>query len=40
MLSKKVDVMMLCRIFGWSDPKMAMVYYAPSMASMVDLLER
>ena len=37
-ISKQVDVLMLCRIFGWSDPKMAMVYYAPTTADMLKLL--
>lgn len=29
-LSRRVDPLMLCRIFGWKNPKMAMVYYAPT----------
>lgn len=37
-MSKKVDVLMLCRIFGWTNPKMAMVYYAPSNVDMVNKL--
>ncbi len=37
-ISKQVDVLMLCRIFGWSDPKMAMVYYAPTTQEMLKLL--
>ena len=36
MMSKKVDVLMLCRIFGWSNPKMAMTYYAPSIKDMIE----
>jgi integrase len=28
-MSRKVDVLTLCKICGWSDPKMAMVYYNP-----------
>lgn len=38
-ISKRVNVLMLCRIFGWADPKMAMVYYAPSAEQMADLLD-
>lgn len=33
-ISKQLDVMMLCRMFGWRDPKMAMVYYAPHVSSI------
>lgn len=38
MLSRKLDVMDLCRMFGWTDPKMAMVYYNPSASSIADIL--
>lgn len=38
MMSKKVDVLTLCKIFGWSDPRMAMIYYNPSAASIADML--
>lgn len=38
MISKRVDVLTLCKIFGWSDPRMAMVYYNPSAASIADML--
>ena len=38
MLSKKVNVLDLCKIFGWTDPKMAMVYYNPHASSLADLL--
>lgn len=34
-MARNVDVLMLCRIFGWTNPKMAMVYYAPSIDDMV-----
>ena len=37
-ISKKVDPLMLTRIFGWKDPKMAMTYYAPSMDAVAELL--
>lgn len=38
-MSRKVDVLMLCKILGWSDPKMAMVYYSPTSAQVADLLD-
>jgi integrase len=34
MISKKVDVLDLCKMFGWTDPKMAMVYYNPHASSI------
>lgn len=39
MISKKVDVLTLCKLFGWTDPKMAMVYYNPSAESIADMLD-
>lgn len=38
MLSKKVAVLDLCKIFGWTDPKMAMIYYNPHASTLADLL--
>lgn len=38
MISKKVDVLDLCKIFGWTDPKMAMKYYNPHASSIAALL--
>lgn len=37
-MAKKVDVLTLCKIFGWSNPKMAMTYYNPKAADIADLL--
>lgn len=37
-MAKKVDVLTLCKIFGWTDPKMAMVYYNPRASDIADLL--
>ena len=37
-MAKKVDVLILCKIFGWTDPKMAMVYYNPKASDIADLL--
>lgn len=38
MIAKKVDVLTLCKIFGWKDPRYALVYYNPSASSIADLL--
>lgn len=38
MLAKKVDVLDLCKICGWTDPKMAMKYYNPHASSIAALL--
>lgn len=38
-LARRVDVMMLCRIFGWRSPVMAMVYYSPSAAEVAKRLD-
>ena len=37
-LAPKVDVLTLCKIFGWSNPKMAMVYYNPTAADIAKRL--
>jgi integrase len=38
MISKKVDVLDLCKIFGWTDPKMAMKYYNPHVSTLSAML--
>jgi integrase len=38
MISKKLNVLDLCKMFGWGDPKMAMVYYNPHASSIAALL--
>lgn len=38
MLSKKLKVLDLCKMFGWSDPLMAMIYYNPHASTIADLL--
>ena len=38
MISRKVEVLDLCKIFGWTDPKMAMVYYNPHASTLAELL--
>lgn len=37
-LSKKLDALQLSKMFGWADPKMAMVYYRETMADIAKLL--
>jgi integrase len=37
-ISKKVGLIELCRIFGWTDPKMAMVYYSETASNLAKLL--
>lgn len=39
MISRRVDVLNLCKIFGWADPKMAMVYFNPHAETLADLLD-
>jgi integrase len=34
MLSRKLDVLDLCKAFGWADPKMAMTYYNPTASDI------
>lgn len=34
MLSRKLDVLTLCKMFGWSDPKQAMTYYNPKASDI------
>lgn len=38
MLAKYIDVLDLCKMFGWKDPKMAMVYYNPKASDIADRL--
>lgn len=38
MLARRVDVLTLCKIMGWSNPKMAMVYYNPGASTMAAML--
>lgn len=38
MLAKKIDVLDLCKMFGWSDPKMAMIYYNPHASRIAAML--
>jgi len=38
MLCKKVEVLTLCKIFGWSNTSQALTYYNPKAASIAALL--
>lgn len=38
-MAKKVDVLTLCKIFGWSSPKMAMIYFNPSASDIAGQLD-
>jgi len=39
MLSKKVDVLTLCKIFGWSQTTQALTYYNPKAAAIAAMLD-
>lgn len=38
MLARRVDVLTLCKIMGWSNPKMAMVYFNPKASEIAAML--
>lgn len=40
MLARKLDVLDLCRMFGWTTTKHALVYYNPSASSIAGILNR
>lgn len=37
-LAKRVDVLTLCKVMGWANPQMAMVYYNPKASDIADML--
>jgi len=37
-LAKQLHVLELCKVFGWSDPKMAMVYFNPDVTDLAQKL--
>jgi integrase len=37
-LAKRLHVLELCKVFGWSDPKMAMVYFNPDVTDLAQKL--
>jgi len=38
-MSRRLSLEQLCVMFGWSDPKMAMVYFNPTPGDIADLLQ-
>lgn len=38
-MARKIPILDLCRVFGWSSPKFAMVYYAQTAADIANLLD-
>jgi integrase len=36
--SRKLDVLELCKMFGWSNPKQAMIYFNPTAAELAERL--
>lgn len=38
-LARKLDLLDLCRMFGWKDPRHAMVYYNPHASELAQRLE-
>jgi integrase len=37
-IAPKLDILDLCKMFGWSDPKQAMVYYNPTASTIAGRL--
>lgn len=37
-MSRKVDALQLCRIFGWKNPKQAMTYFNPTASQLAAML--
>lgn len=40
MMAKQLRVLDLCKAFGWSNPKYAMIYYNPKAKDIADMLNR
>lgn len=40
MLARKIDVLDLCRMFGWTTTKHALIYYNPTASSIANLLDK
>lgn len=40
MLARKIDILDLCKMFGWKDPKMAMRYYNPTASDIAARINR
>lgn len=39
-LSRRLDVLDLCKMFGWANPKFALVYYNPTASDIAKRIER
>ena len=39
-IARHINILDLCKMFGWKDPKMAMVYYNPSPDDIATQIER
>lgn len=39
MLCRKVDALTLCKIFGWKNPKFALIYYNPTASDIANRLK-
>jgi len=38
-MAKRVDVLTLCKVFGWTNPKMALTYYNPTASDIAKMLD-
>lgn len=38
-MARKVDVLTLCKILGWTNPKQALVYYNPTVSDLARMLD-
>ncbi|MDP3893872.1 tyrosine-type recombinase/integrase, partial [Nocardioides sp.] len=39
-LARKVDMLTLCKILGWKDPKHALIYYNPTVSMISEMMSR
>ncbi len=37
-IARTIDVLSLCKMFGWSNPKRAMIYYNPTATDIADMI--
>ena len=40
MAKRLKNALTLCKVFGWKDPKFALVYYNPTIDEIVDELDQ
>ena len=38
-MTRKLSLEQLCAMFGWSDPRLAMVYFNPSVTDLANALD-